>query len=264
MSRSITQRLTDVGYRLVSVWIWISIVLLIAMWLPLLVLVRFTDRDKVRYRTGRWFRRLGRTMAAVNPLCNITVHGVTVENPRLPFLVVSNHQSFGDIPAICHLPWEMKWIGKKELMKLPVVGWLMRLAGDISLDRKSARSGAKAMVKMKWYLDRHCSVIVFPEGTRSKDGRLLPFKTGAFGLAIKAGVPVLPVVVNGSSACLPKNAWIFSGRHEITVTVLPPIHTRGMSREDVGRLTTRVRDAMARCLKEQSGIHETQDGDAPG
>jgi 1-acyl-sn-glycerol-3-phosphate acyltransferase len=242
--------------RLISVWIWAAIGLLIVVWFPLLLLIRALDRNEVHYRTGRWFRRLGVAMAWANPLCRISIEGEHIENPRLPFLVVSNHQSGGDIPVISHLPWEMKWMGKKELFKLPFVGWMMRIAGDIYLDRSSRSSGARAMVRARWYLDRHCSVIIFPEGTRSPDGRLLPFKSGAFALAIKAGVPVLPLVVQGSSNCLPKKSWIFRGRHHITVTVLPPIHTHGMKREDAGRLMKMVRTAMLECLQQEDDFEE--------
>jgi len=100
-----------------------------------MALRRLFDRDPVRYRTGYLFRRLGKALTRINPSWRLHISGETIENPRRPYVVVSNHQSLADIPLISNLPWEMKWMGKVELFKLPVIGWMMRLAGDVSVDR---------------------------------------------------------------------------------------------------------------------------------
>jgi 1-acyl-sn-glycerol-3-phosphate acyltransferase len=156
-----------------SLWVWSAVCILIVLWLPLLAAIRVFDRDPVHYRTGRWFRRLGVAMTQVNPLWRLTVSGTTVTDPRRPYVVVSNHQSQADIPLISHLPWEMKWIGKAELFRLPIVGWMMKLAGDIPVDRSDRRSGTRMLLAAAGYLRRKCSVIFFPEGTRSLDGRVV-------------------------------------------------------------------------------------------
>lgn len=197
--------------------------MLIVFWLPLLAGVALFDRDPVRYRTGRWFRRLGIAMTKVNPAWRLNVGGRFPEDPRNPYMVVSNHQSMADIPLISHLPWEMKWVGKQELFRLPVVGWMMKLSHDIPVDRSDRRSGARMMLRVVKTLEQRCSVIMFPEGTRSQDGRVGRFNDGAFQLAVKAGVPVLPVVVDGSHACLPKRTWKFSSIVDIRLEVLPPV-----------------------------------------
>jgi 1-acyl-sn-glycerol-3-phosphate acyltransferase len=213
-------------------------------WLPLLVLIRLFDADPVHYRTGRWFRRLGVAMTKANPTWNLTISGEQVSNPRNPYVVVSNHQSFADIPLISHLPWEMKWVAKLELFRIPVIGWMLRLAGDISLDRQDRRSGARMLMAAGKYLSQHCSVMFFPEGTRSPDGRVGRFTDGAFALAVKAQVPVLPVVVDGSRNCLPKRSWKFGPAQTIQLKVLPPVETAGMTMQDVPRLRDQTRGAI--------------------
>ena len=115
--------------------------------------------------------------------------------------MVSNHESFVDILLISHLPWEMKWLSKKELFRLPVMGWLMRLAGDIPLKRGFGPSTIEAMAKCREALANRVSVMIFPEGTRSATAEMLPFKDGAFRLAIDAGVPILPLAVARHQHC---------------------------------------------------------------
>src|SRR5690606_23800217 len=101
------------------------------------------------------------------------------------------------------LPWEMKWMAKKELFALPIIGWQLKLAGDIPVDRNNPRDAVRSLRKAKAYLEEKSSVMIFAEGSRSPDGEVGPFLDGAFRLAITAGVPVLPVVVDGTAHCLP-------------------------------------------------------------
>jgi 1-acyl-sn-glycerol-3-phosphate acyltransferase len=226
-----------------SLWIWFAVIALLIFWLPLLALIKLFDRDPVRYRTGRWFRRLGAAMCKVNPQWRIHLSGQeAVTNPRKPYVVVSNHQSHADIPILSNLPWEMKWIGKKELFTLPFIGWMMKLAGDIPVDRSDRRSGAKMLLTSMKYLEQKCSVIFFPEGTRSPDGRVGRFNDGAFHLAIKAQVPILPIAVEGSYGCLPKKSWKFGKPSEVHVRVLAEVATAGMTKDDAATLSTRVRE----------------------
>ena len=112
-----------------SIWTWGAILVLMVLWVPLLALMRVFDRDPAYYHTGRWMRRLGMVMTKVNPAWQIEISGETIENPRYPYIVVSNHQSSADIPIISCLPWEMKWVAKAELFKMPLLGWLIQLAG---------------------------------------------------------------------------------------------------------------------------------------
>lgn len=223
-----------------SVYIWAVSALLILFWVPVLAITRAVDRDPALYRTGRMFRRLGYLLVRVNPNWKVEISGVTVDNPRNPYVVVANHQSMGDIPVISNLPWEMKWVGKEELFRLPIVGWQMKLAGDIPVNRKGVRRWEQVATKAGYYLENKCSVMIFPEGTRTKDGSLGRFADGAFALAVKHQVPVLPLVVEGTFDCLPKDSWIFGKSEAMKVKVLAPIATDGMTSDDVPALRERV------------------------
>ena len=237
-----------------SLWIWTSVGVLILVWLPFLALVRVTDRDPIHYRTGRWFRRLGVAMTRLSAPWKLRISGERINDPRHPYVVVSNHQSQADIPLIAHLPWEMKWVAKRELFRTPVVGWLMKLAGDIPVDRSDPRSGAFMLRRAQGVLARKCSVMFFPEGTRSPDGLVSRFNDGAFHLAITAGVPVLPVAIEGSRDCLPKKSWRFGSPPTINVKVLPPVETSGLGVADVGTLRDRVRERIVRQIAEWRGV----------
>jgi 1-acyl-sn-glycerol-3-phosphate acyltransferase len=162
-------------------------------------------------------------------------------------VVVANHQSLLDIVLLSRMPHEMKWVGKEELFKIPWIGLMLRLTGDIAVRRGDSESGGEAVAKAKAYLKRGMTVMIFPEGTRSRDARLLPFKKGAFRLAIDAGVPVLPVVVSGTAAGFQKGAAVV-GPCDAVATILPPIPTAGLTQADAGALRDRVRAAFVATL----------------
>jgi 1-acyl-sn-glycerol-3-phosphate acyltransferase len=228
---------------LASIWAWFVLGSCVLLWLPLLALIRLVTApfDRGRYWVGLFFRKIGVVTATLNPLWRFRVSGVMPPDPRRPFVVVSNHESFVDILLISHLPWEMKWLSKVEILRIPVLGWDMVLAGDVPVERGTRKSALKAMRRCQEVLATRVSVIIFPEGTRSTTDELLPFKEGAFRLAVDAGVPILPLVVRGTRTALPKHGWRF-GRSEAEVRVLPPIETKGLTPKDVPALTERVRE----------------------
>lgn len=223
-----------------SIWIWTASVILVVLWVPLLAAVRLYDRDPRRLLTGRWFRRLGRALAKVNPW-RIHISGLEGFDPKRVYVIVSNHQSLADIPVISHLRIDAKWLAKTELFRIPAIGWMLRMAGDIPVDRSDRRRGAKALLQCARRLREGCSVVFFPEGTRSPDGRVLPFNDGPFQLAIRENVPVLPLVVQGSAAALPRNSWLFGSTQDIQLRVLRPISTEGLTMEDTRSFQARVR-----------------------
>ncbi len=224
-----------------SASIWAALGGLVVGWLPLLAVRRLFDRDPARYRTGRLFRHLGVAMSRVNPFWTVAVEGEPPADMRRPYVVVANHQSMADIPVVCWLPGEMKWVAKAELFRLPVVGHLMRLAGDIPVDRKDPESRAAVLLHARRVLDARCSVVFFSEGTRSRDGRVRRFQTGAFRLAIEAGAPVLPVAVDGTRDALPKHGWRFGKKILARVAALDPIPTEGLSPADAEALAEQAR-----------------------
>jgi 1-acyl-sn-glycerol-3-phosphate acyltransferase len=230
-----------------SLWAWFVLVICILLWFPLLiiVLVLTAPFDRGRYVTGYLFRRIGPVMAKLNPLWRFRYSGTMPPDPRRPFVVVSNHESFADILLISHLPWEMKWLSKAELFRIPVMGWMMWLAGDIPVKRGVGPSAVEAMERCREVLRRRVSVMIFPEGTRSKTSEMLPFKDGAFRLAIETGVPLLPLAVYGTRTALPKHGWRF-GRSRAEVRVLEPVETAGLTLADVPQRKVRIRDMIVR------------------
>lgn len=244
--------------RLVSVFIWIAVVLLILIWLPLLAIVRIFDRDPGLYSTGRMFRRLGLVISRVNPNWKISIEGNATIDDRKPYVIVSNHMSNADIPVISNLPWEMKWVAKKELFDLPVVGWMMTLAGDIPVARGAKREAVKVFRRCKYYLDRDTSVIFFPEGTRSRSGNLTRFASGAFDLAIREKKPILPLVVDGTQGCLPKKSWIFEKDVHVKLKVMEPISTMDYHKGESSQLMEKVRHLIAQQLADWRGVDITE------
>jgi len=234
-----------------SIWSWFVFGVCIVLWLPMMSVVWLVTApfDPPRYWTGFLFRKLTVVHEKLNPLWTFRTAGTFPENPRNPYVIVSNHESFVDILLISHLPWEMKWLSKKEMFKIPVGGWLMRMAKDIPLDRKDRESAIRAMEQCAQRLDQNVSVMIFPEGTRSTSGDLLPFKDGAFRLAIESGVPVLPLAVHGAATALRKHDWRF-GRSTAEVRVLEPISTEGMTLDDVPALREQARERIIAELKD--------------
>ncbi|MDX1618625.1 MAG: lysophospholipid acyltransferase family protein [Balneolaceae bacterium] len=233
-----------------SILIWLAVLTLIFFWTPMLGLVRLFDRDPALYRTGRMFRTLGKWITRVNPGWHITISGNVDIDDRRPYVVVSNHLSNADIPVISNLPWEMKWVAKQELFGVPFVGWMMRLAGDISVDRSDPSRQISTLKKAVYYLRKRCSVMFFPEGTRSRSGKLGRFTNGAFHLAIREQIPIVPLVVDGTRECLPKKSWKFGNAPKIRLRVLDPVSVEGLTKEDVDTLTQRVRTAILEQLAE--------------
>lgn len=231
---------------ILSVWGWLMIGVVVIIWVPLTFAVFLVTApfDKGRYRAGWMFRRLCVVHTWLNPLWSFHTSGLEITDPRRPYVVVANHESFADMLLISHLPWEMKWLAKEAWFKYPLVGWLMHMAGDIKIIRGNKQSIITAMKGCHDRLEKKTSVMLFPEGTRTRDGELGEFKDGAFRLAIENGCPILPMVVAGTREAMTPGDW----RWNVTnaeVRVLPPIETTGLTKADVGELRDRVRTIIA-------------------
>lgn len=225
-----------------SLWQWTEIGLVamggFAAHLPITLLTLPFD-DK-RYFAGRWFRLIGVAASKLSPYWDFGVEGPVPEKITGNVVCVSNHESNADPFLISFLPWEMKWMAKKSLFKVPFVGWSMRLAGDIGVERgKEGEAKRTAEICAQW-LRKGMPVMFFPEGTRSKDGNLLPFKDGAFRLAIEEQADVLPLAVSGTHHALPKNSWKFA-KAKARVMVGQRITTKGMTLADVETLKEQAR-----------------------
>ena len=222
-----------------------------AAWLPILATSTVVHRhESVPRQRGRWLRSFGRATSALTPLWDFSVEGQPpADIGARAYIVLANHASTADPFLLSWLPWDMQWVVKEELMRAPVVGWLIRLGGDIPLRRGEGES-VRAMLSSCRHALRHgLSVMIFPEGTRSRDGAVRAFKDGAFQLAIAEGAPVLPIAIAGTRRCMPKgSAWF--GRARAIARVLAPIETTGMTLADVPRLRDAVHAEIERAVLE--------------
>lgn len=216
----------------------IGFVVVLAVYVP----TRLFDRR--RLLSGRALRGVAKAAATFNPFWRFRVVGPVPARRPERVVCVSNHLSYADIFLICHLPWEMKWMSKTSIFRIPCVGWGMWLVGDIGIERSSAQSARLALDRAATWLARDVPVMIFPEGTRSATGELLPFKDGAFRLAIEAGAAILPIAVWGTQTALPKNDWR-PGFARAAVKVGEPISTEGLQLSDVRRLKELTRERIS-------------------
>jgi 1-acyl-sn-glycerol-3-phosphate acyltransferase len=213
----------------------------------------FGKADPGQRIRGRWMRRFGRFTNRLSPLWTFSVEGsAPADAMTVGHVVISNHQSTSDPFLLCWLPFDMRFVAKESLFKLPLIGWLMRLSGDIPLRRGDKQSVVEMKEACLATLRSGMNVMLFPEGTRSPDGNLLPFKDGAFQIAIEAQAPILPVALNGTRACRPKGSPWF-GEAKASVRILEPIPTQGLTLEALPALRERAREAIAKALREGVG-----------
>jgi len=144
-----------------------------------------------------------------------------------------------------------KWVSKIENFRVPFIGWNMSLNRYIKLRRGSRDSIARALHACERALAQGNSIMMFPEGTRSPDGRLRAFKPGAFTLAQRTGAPILPIVIEGTASALPKRGFVLQGRHAIRVRVLDEIPHASFAREPVEAVTEAVRERFVAALDER-------------
>jgi 1-acyl-sn-glycerol-3-phosphate acyltransferase len=160
------------------------------------------------------------------------------------YIFMSNHQGSYDIPVLLsHLMVQFRWIAKAELFKIPIFGRGMRGAGYISIDRTNRKSAFKSLKRAAESIRHGKSVLVFPEGTRSMGGELLPFKKGGFVLAVDAGVPIIPIIVQGTHAIMAKDSLLIR-RQPVRVDILPPLDTGAYNRKSKDDLMLHVRSIM--------------------
>lgn len=186
-----------------------------------------------------------------NPFLRVKIVGKEKLTKGQSYVYCPNHSSMMDIVILYRLFRHFKWVAKKELMKVPFLGWNMFLNGYLALDRKSPSSQIKMMKKAEKLLKRGSSIMIFPEGTRSKDGMLGKFRDGAFLLAQKTGVPVVPIAIEGSRDVFSDGTIRYHRVYSMTVTILDPLSPdEAENPKALGRLT---RDRIARKIGQTDG-----------
>lgn len=205
--------------------------------------------DPTRKITGKGIRIVGRTMCAAVPMWRFDYQKPIVTELPDRSVCVSNHCSNIDPFLLGHLPWEMKFLAKSVLFRIPFVGWGIKIAGDIPLVRGSTSSVKAAMARARFYVERGMPVLIFAEGTRSTTGELLPFKDGAFRLAIETQAHIVPIAVAGTVGALRKGDWK-PGFARGTSLVGAPISTAGMTLSDSSELKETTRKAISELRSE--------------
>lgn len=185
----------------------------------------------------------------LNPFWKLTVRGRERLPWRGPAVIVANHLSLLDILVLYGLFRPYKWVSKASIFRIPFIGWNMRLNDYVGLVRGDRESIKRMMAHCRAHLAAGSPVLIFPEGTRAPDGRLQPFKDGAFKLACEAGCPIIPVVVTGTERGLPKHGFLLRNRMDAGVEVLAPIAPADVG-GDPERLRQVVRAAMVAALPE--------------
>ena len=200
---------------------------------------------------SRVFATAWARMNAMVTLLTISVEGRENIRPGESYVIVANHQSLLDIYAVYgHSGLELKWVMKQELRKVPVLGYACELMGHIIIDRSNTDAALATINSAREKIQGGMCVIFFPEGTRSRDGKIMPFKKGAFRFAIELGIPILPVSIHGTRDVLPSDglAWYPGHAH---MEIHEPIPTAGLDAGDVPALTRQAEEVISTALTER-------------
>lgn len=193
--------------------------------------------NRVHY-IGKFWSRMNLFLSGVR----VRMHGLENIAPGKPYVVMSNHQSHYDVwTLIGHLPLQLRWVMKKELRRVPIFGLGCERMGHIYIDRKNPDQSHKELEAARRKFDAGASVVFFPEGTRSPDGKLLPFKKGGFVMALQHRLPILPITVNGTRKILPKGTFMVMPGI-VDVTIHPPVPTTEYSLERKEALMEKIRE----------------------
>lgn len=237
---------------MLSILYYIFTLLQVSFWfvVSIIVLALTYPFDKSR----RWVHECSRIICSLiydlPPLMRRTIDGVENIEKGKSYVMVMNHNSGFDIFAAYKIPLNFRWVSKREVFRVPFMGPLLTIHGDIPIERGNA---AEAMAKVlrlgKLWLGRGATVAIFPEGTRSKTGQINRFKAGAFNLAKEAGVEILPVVMTGTADFFRKG-WLVNWRHRVGIRVMKPIGVEQIEAMDVKELSQMVHDSMVQTLDE--------------
>ena len=223
----------------------VALVLYVASFIALVVCYPFDRKRVVVHTLSKWITD---TIFGLPPFMKREVIGIENIDPKKAYVMTLNHNSMADIITIYNLPLVFKWVSKKEVYRIPIVGRLLYAHGDIVINRASAKEAMQLVHERgKEWLSKGASVAIFPEGTRSKDGEIHNFKAGAFLLAKDAGAPILPIVLNNTNKMIRKG-WLMNWRNHITIKILPPISAEEVAERSVKEVMADVHSSMTEAL----------------
>jgi len=208
----------------------------------IVILVSLFEREgKLGYSISRFWASAILKIGGIR----LKVRGLERLDPRRQYIFMVNHQSILDIPVLVQsLPYfQLRWIAKKELFLIPFFGWALWASRHIVVDRSNRSKAIASLRKAKERISQGISVVVFPEGTRSRDGKFRPFKRGGFLLAVQTQTPIAPVTINGSGTLLPKGDLRIRGG-EIEVIVSEPVPPEMYRSRNTRALLSHIREIM--------------------
>ncbi len=235
-----------------SILVWFIGICIVLVTFPLNLIIWLLslpfDRERVIIHWFLMYESL--LLSFLIPIWSIHIEGREKAVRGTTYVIISNHQSLLDILLVNCLRYKYKWISKIENFKIPVIGWYLKMADYIVVDRGNEVSKVEMLEKSSDCLKKGTSIMIFPEGTRSLNNEIGFFKRGAFQLALEAKVPLLPVLIDGTGGILPKHGLIFGSGHHISIKVLDPV-----SHSDFG---TDIPDNLARqfSLLMTSGLND--------
>jgi 1-acyl-sn-glycerol-3-phosphate acyltransferase len=234
-----------IGGKLRYWWCWFVLgLILLFIGVPTLLFTWLINRKLWMYPLALWGARVWLTACGAR----ITVRGLENLNSDTEYVFISNHRSYLDTATLfCYTGKRMGLVAKIELLKAPVLGQGMSFVNVIAIDRSNPERARQSMDKARLVLEDGYSFGVFAEGTRAMPGELLPFKKGAFHLALQTGAPIVPVAIKNTDWMMGKRTGVaYAG--EIEMTILPPIDTSGKTANDVMDLLVKTRAAIADAL----------------
>ncbi len=238
---------------LVSIYFWVELYLVSTILFPFfcLVFLLTVSFDKRLFLLHKCTCIWSFIVLKLNVMWKIKVSGREKIDRRETYVMVSNHQSGADIIVLFLLWAHFKWVAKKSLFYYPFIGWTMWLNRYISLDRVKASSMRKMMSDAALIMKAGNSVMIFPEGTRSKDGNLQTFKTGAFHIALVNQAPILPIVIKGTSKAIRKGGFLINENYNIQAKVLDPIPYDSIKHLDSKQVAKKVHDLIRKELSRE-------------
>ena len=195
------------------------------------------------------------------PIWSVHIQGRQKMDMKKSYVIVSNHQSQLDILLAYRLFFPFRWVSKAEVFWLPLIGWNMVLNGHVKLKRGDKESIRQMIEQCETLLKQNISIMLFPEGTRSKTGILKPFKPGAFILAKKMKKPILPMVINNTRNALPKHSMVLQGKSRMEIKVLDEIPFSTFEHMEIDAIAAMVQQMISKHVNEHISLEQEKYGE---